>query len=237
MPGMPPTSRPGPAWPRSPQRTLALATLLVAVSAALPSRPALAQSVALTGVLGSKALLVVNGLPPKAVGSGENYQGVTLVSVGRDEAVIEVARQRQTLHLGDAPVRSGSSQPHGGSGSTVVLTADGRGHFKSNGTINGQQMNFVVDTGATLVSISRADADRMGIAYQNGRPLIMGTANGQTQGWGLKLNSVRVGDVEVYGVDAVVTPTPMPYVLLGNSFLDHFQMHKVNDQMVLEKKP
>lgn len=62
------------------------------------------------------------------------------------------------------------------------------------------------------------------------------TANGVAQGWLLKLDSVRVGDVEVFGVDAIVTPQPMPYVLLGNSFLGEFQMTRTNDQMVLEKR-
>jgi aspartyl protease family protein len=52
----------------------------------------------------------------------------------------------------------------------------------------------------------------------------------------MKLDSVRIGDVEVFGVDAIVTPQPMPFVLLGNSFLTEFQMTRTNDQMVLEKR-
>ena len=52
----------------------------------------------------------------------------------------------------------------------------------------------------------------------------------------MKLASVRIGDVEVYDVDAVVSPQPMPYVLLGNSFLTRFQMKRDNDQMVLERR-
>ena len=50
-----------------------------------------------------------------------------------------------------------------------------------------------------------------------------------------KLDTVRIGEVQVFGVEAVVTPQSMPYVLLGNSFLADFQMTKINDQMVLEK--
>ena len=62
------------------------------------------------------------------------------------------------------------------------------------------------------------------------------TANGAIQGFRLKLDSVRVGDVEVYGVDAVVTPQPMPFVLLGNSFLSRFQMKRENNLMTLDKR-
>ena len=54
--------------------------------------------------------------------------------------------------------------------------------------------------------------------------------------WRVKLDSVRVGDVEVRGVDAAVLPNTMPYVLLGNSFLSRFQLTRNNDQMVLERR-
>jgi aspartyl protease family protein len=52
----------------------------------------------------------------------------------------------------------------------------------------------------------------------------------------VKLSSVRVGEVEVYDVDASVLPLAMPTVLLGNSFLTRFQMTRQNDQMVLERR-
>jgi aspartyl protease family protein len=93
-----------------------------------------------------------------------------------------------------------------------------------------------VDTGASTVAIGRQDAERMGLNYQNGQPVRMNTANGVAQGWRMKLDSVRIGDVEVFGVEAIITPQPMPYVLLGNSFLTEFQMTRINDQMVLEKR-
>ena len=60
--------------------------------------------------------------------------------------------------------------------------------------------------------------------------------NGVAQGWRMRLDSVRVGDVELRGVDAIVTPQPMPYVLLGNSFLNRFQMRRDGDQMVLIRR-
>jgi aspartyl protease family protein len=62
------------------------------------------------------------------------------------------------------------------------------------------------------------------------------TANGVSQGWLVRLASVRLGDVEVYDVDAVVGTQSMPYVLLGNSFLSRFQMRRDNEQMVLERR-
>ncbi len=204
-----------------------LASLLVAPSLAQ------AQAVALAGILGSKALLVVDANPPKAVGAGDEYQAVKVLAVTKDEATIEVNGARRTLRLGEAPVSVGA---RGGSGKRIVLMADSRGHFVNTGTINGRVMQYMVDTGATTISIGRSDADRMGLNYQRGEPVRMNTANGVAQGWRMRLDSVRLGDVEVLGVDAIVTPQPMPYVLLGNNFLTQFQMTRLNDQMVLEKR-
>lgn len=87
-----------------------------------------------------------------------------------------------------------------------------------------------------MVAIGRPDAERLGLNYQNGQPVRLSTANGIAQGWRIKLDSVRIGDVEVFGIDAIVTPQPMPFVLLGNSILEEFQMTRMNDRMVLEKR-
>jgi len=197
--------------------------------------PALAQSVALTGMLGNKALLVVDGGAPKGVAPGEVHQGVKVLSTAGDQAVVEIGGKRQTLRVGDAPASVGGS---GGpaSGHKITLTAGSGGHFTAQGSINGRAVQFMVDTGATVVGLSLAEAERVGLNYKAGTPVRMNTANGITQGWRVKLGSVRVGDVEVYEVDAVVTPQHMPYVLLGNSFLTRFQMRRDNDLMTLERR-
>jgi aspartyl protease family protein len=124
----------------------------------------------------------------------------------------------------------------GTDGTRVVISAGSGGHFLTQGQINGIQTQMVVDTGATLVALSSAEAQRLGLKYQSGTPLQMSTANGVVPGWHLQLSSVRLGDVTVYGVDAVVSAGAMPYVLLGNSFLSRFQMTRTNEQMVLEKR-
>ena len=64
----------------------------------------------------------------------------------------------------------------------------------------------------------------------------MSTANGDATGFRIRLNSVRVGEVEVFDVDAVVTPQPIPFLLLGNSFLTRFQMKRENNLMMLDKR-
>lgn len=196
----------------------------------------LAQSVALTGVSGSKALVVVDGAAPRFLSAGQSHQGVKLLNVSGDAATVEVNGQRQTLQVGDAPVSIGRAAPSGGGGKRIVLTADGRGHFNPEGQINGRAVQFVVDTGATSVALSEADARRIDLKYENGQRVRVNTANGPAVAYLVRLDSVRIGDVTVYGVEAVVTPQSMGQVLLGNSFLNHFQMQRQNDQLTLEKK-
>ena len=194
-----------------------------------------AQSVALQGMLGGKALLIVDGSPPRTVAPGETHKGVKVISTFGDNAVLEIDGKRHTLRVGDAPASVGGSGP-GARGNRIVLTAGTGGHFLTAGAINGKAVQFLVDTGASAVSMSASEAERAGIKYQGGQPVRMNTANGVSQGWLIRLDSVRIGDVEVFGVEAVVSPAPMPFVLLGNSFLTRFQMRRDNDQMVLERR-
>ncbi len=210
------------------------ALLTVAGAMALAGAAA-AQNVALTGVLGSKALLVIDGAPPKAVGVGETWRGVKVVSTQSGQAVVEVDGSRQTLLLGGAPVSQGGA-PAGEGDSRIVLHASGNGHFMTLGQINGRSISFMVDTGASYVSVSASDAERLGVNLKAAQPIVMGTANGSTQAWRVKLNSVRIGNTTVHEVDAVVMPASMPFVLLGNSFLTRFQMTRTNDQLVLERR-
>lgn len=194
-----------------------------------------AQVVALSGLLGGKALLVVDGSPPKSVGAGETHRGVKVVSTQANQAVVEIGGVRQTLLLGAAPVSLGGQGRDEGE-SRIVLQAGGNGHFTTLGQINGASARFMVDTGASFVALGAGEAQRMGVNLAAAQPTVMGTANGSVQAWRVKLGSVRVGNVTVHEVDAVVMPAAMPYVLLGNSFLTRFQMTRTNDQLVLERR-
>jgi aspartyl protease family protein len=192
-----------------------------------------AQSVALTGIMGDRALLVVDGAAPAVLSPGEVRQGVKLISAAGEQAVVEVAGKRVVLTVGTVPVRLG-----GGAGSAdrsrIVLAAGSGGHFVSTGQINGGTVRFMVDTGATAVTVSVMDAERLGIKLQAAQPVTVVTAGGAARAYRVLLDSVRLGGVELFNVEAVVMQVPMPYVLLGNSFLSRFRMSQENDQMVLE---
>ncbi len=210
-----------------------LATLLMAATGF--GSPTHAQSVNLSGMLGAKALLVIDGNAPRAVAPGETFRGVRVVSTQDQSAVLDIAGKRQTLRIGDAPVSVGQAMAFD-SGNRIVLSADSEGHFVAQGLLNAKPVQFLIDTGATAIGLSVSDADRIGLLYKQGQAVQVTTANGTVRGWRVRLSSVRLSDVEVREIDAVVTPNTMPFVLLGNSFLARFQMTRNNEQMVLVKR-
>jgi aspartyl protease family protein len=209
--------------------------ILFALAMALGCALAMAQSVTLGGSMGDKALLVINGTP-RMVALGATVQGVKLVSVGASEAAIEVQGRRMTLQMGGAPASLGGAASDG-NGSQIVLTAGSGGHFFTGGSINGRAVQFMVDTGATMVAMGQADAERIGLNYKSGQQGLVKTANGAVPVRRVALNSVRIGDVQVYNVEAVVLPVQMDAILLGNSFLTRFQMKRENDRLTLELRP
>lgn len=198
---------------------------------------ALAQTVTLNGSLGTRqALLVIDG-QPHTVSVGAAVKGVRLLSLAAGQAEVEVGGTRRVLALGAGPVRVGADAVPAG-GSEVVLTAGSGGHFRTVGQINGKSVQFLVDTGASVVALGQADADRLGIDYRSSaRRGFAETANGRVPAFGITLDAVRVGDVEVANVEAIVLPASMSHVLLGNSFLARFQMKRENDTLRLHKRP
>ncbi|MBC8054996.1 MAG: retroviral-like aspartic protease family protein [Rhizobiales bacterium] len=206
----------------------------VVAAALLIAAPAFAQTVSMSGSLGDKALLMIDGAP-RTLAAGSTVQGVKLLSVSGGDAVVEVKGKRVTLLLGGAQVSIGGA-PSDGGGTQIVLAAGSGGHFFTGGSINGKAVRFLVDTGATYVSMGINEAERLGLAYRTGQRGMTQTANGAMAVYKVSLGSVRVGDVQVYNVEALVGEAPMDQVLLGNSFLTRFQMKRENDTLTLNKR-
>jgi aspartyl protease family protein len=210
------------------RKRLLLAALLTAAASVS------AQTVTLNGGMGTRqALLVIDGMP-RVVEVGATVQGVRLLSLSATQAEVDVGGQRRLLLAGASQVRVGAADERGSaSGSEIVLTVGSGGHFTTAGQINGKAVSFMVDTGATAIALGQADADRIGLNYKNAPRGFAGTANGRIPVNVVTLSSVRVGDVEVANVEAVVMPSTMQHILLGNSFLTRFQMKRDNDTMRL----
>jgi aspartyl protease family protein len=194
--------------------------------------PAAAVEVNVVGLFGTKAVVSINGGQPRTMSVGQRSpEGVALVAVDRDGATFEIDGQRRTVRIGQPYV---SRAPAGGS--SVTLKADAQGHFWADGQVNGGAVRFLVDTGATTVALPGADAKRLGIDYLKGRRGIVQTAGGPTAAYAVKLDTVRIGDITINGVDAVVIESGLRFALLGMSFLSRTERKDDGATMVLSKR-
>jgi aspartyl protease family protein len=191
-----------------------------------------AMDVNVVGLFPNKAVVQIDGgaLQTLAVGQ-KTAQGVLLVSVERDSATFEVEGQRLTVGLGHARMKQTSAP------AAVMVTADEKGQFVTDGEVNGLPIRFTVDTGATLVALPFREARRLGLDYRKGQVVAMSTANGSAVGYKVKLDTVRLGEVTVNGVDAVIMDGEgLPDALLGMSFLKRMDIRREGEIMTLTKR-
>lgn len=108
------------------------------------------------------------------------------------------------------------------------------GHFYVAGTINGQALAFMIDTGASTVAISQSVAQRLGLSM--GRPVSIGTAGGMTQGMEVVGVSLKIGGITLNNVRVVVLANLPGEALLGQNVLRHLDMIQTTDKMLLRAK-
>jgi aspartyl protease family protein len=189
-------------------------------------------AVQVVGIFPNKAVLSIDGGPPKSVTVGESVSGYKVVSVSADRVTVVGNGIRETLPV-SAYVASAST----GGRSTAILTADSRGHYQAQGAINGVPTRFVVDTGATLVVLSKAEADRLAVRYLDAPTSVASTANGTVPYRVVKLDRVKVGDVELTNVDAAILEGAYDGPnLLGMSFLSRTEVSRDGVNMVLTRR-
>jgi aspartyl protease family protein len=210
-------------------------TRIIALLLAFACSHAAATDVALIGVIGEKAAVIaLDGGEPKTVRLGQKWNGITVLAVERTQATVEIEGKPRVLKLGQHYRSSAALAPAGAS--KVTLAADGRGMFYAEGAINGLPVRFMVDTGATYVGMSAAEALRLGLDFRKGRPVMMQTANGRVMNYLVKLDRVRLGSIELNGVDGVVGEQDMPFILLGMSFLNRLEMLRDGASMTLTRR-
>ena len=195
--------------------------------------PAGAAEVSVVALFPGKAMLIIDKEKPRTLRVGETYAGVTLISSDSEEAVISVAGKQQRLRIGEGVYSAFSLKSDH---ATVTLAADRNGHFISSGSINGSAVRFLVDTGATMVSMSVEDARNAGVNYLAGERGYSQTANGVAKVFRVKLQEVTLGDITLRDVEGTVHEGAMPVVLLGMSFLGKLEMRREGETLTLVKK-
>jgi len=105
----------------------------------------------------------------------------------------------------------------------VRLQRNAFGHYITSGSINGNKVVFLLDTGASDVAIPESIAIELGL--KKGRPIAVKTANGNTMAYRTKLDSVAIGDIALHNLNAtVLLNMPGNEILLGMNFLKHFEI-------------
>jgi len=204
----------------------------MAIAAVLLSANATATQINVTGLFKDRAMVMVNGGKPRVLATGESEQGVKLVAADAQSATFDVDGKRRVLSIGQSYAGSGgSSKP------VVSLSADGRGHFFTTGTINGRSIDFMVDTGASSVAIGSREADRLGVDYHSGQRGWVSTANGTTAAYRVLFNNVRIGGISLNMVPGMVLEGDgMSIALLGMSFLNQLDMKREGTIMTLTQR-
>lgn len=202
----------------------------------LGSGAALAADINVHALTAGRAVVSIDGGKPRTLAVGQvTAEGVTLISATSESAVFEVAGERRTLAVGQGAAIANTAPARGGD--SVTLFADARGHFTTVGVVNGVSLRFLVDTGATSVVLSSADARRAGVNYLSGPRRLTQTANGVVPVYAVKLDSLRVGDITVNNVDAsVIEGDRLPIGLLGMSFLNRMEMKRDGTTLTLIRR-
>lgn len=202
-------------------------TLVVSLATAAPH-------VRVVGLFPGAAVLNVDG-QRKLVKVGQvGPGGVVVVSADSRAAVLRVEGVERTYTL-SREYSEGFAEPQK---KQLSVAKGAGGHYWITGSVNGQNLQFLIDTGATSVALNDGHARRLGIDYRSvGSPLQVSTASGTARGWRVTLDRVKVGELEVLGVEAVVLEGSSPTeALLGMSFLSRVGWKVEQDMLVLESK-
>jgi aspartyl protease family protein len=210
------------------RRALLVVVLLV------PAVVALADpvSVKVIALFTNKAFLQVGQLQ-KVVSAGETFEGVLLKSATGRGAVVEIDGQSLTLQLNQS-IAGNFKKPDR---SNLKIFPDDHGMYYVAGTINNRSTSFLVDTGASHVTLSGHKARALGIDFSKGERSMARTASENVLVWQVVLNSVSIGGIMLRNVSATVIDGDKPYeVLLGNSFLRHTDMQQADSVLIIRKR-
>jgi len=193
-----------------------------------------AADVRVVGLFSGRAVLLVGGQQRLLKPGQTSPEGVQLISATSEEALLLIDGQEVTARL-DGRVSARKRSPEV---SEVQVWRDTAGMYTTVGSINGLPVTFLVDTGATAVAMNADQARRLGIDFRViGRQSGVTTASGVEHAWAITLAAVKVGDLELHNVAAVVLEGAHPATtLLGMSYLGRLEINNDGRLMTLRKK-
>ncbi len=201
------------------------------------SFPAIAvEKLVINGLFKDKAIVTIDGKQRVLKKGKASPEGVLLIEANSKQAVIEIEGNQDVYTLGTHIGSNNANKPTGGE--KLIIAPDHGGMYSISGSINGSSVNFIIDTGASSVSMNSNVAKRLGIDYKlTGKKGISYTASGTDEIYIVKLKRVRIGNIELRNIEGVVHEGSFPATtLLGMSFLGKLDMKREGRIMELEKK-
>ncbi len=199
-------------------------------------QPAALEQITVNGLFQDKAIVTIDGRQRVLKKGKKSPEGALLIEANSKRAIIEIDGERKEYRMGSS--RIGGNFKKSASGEKITLLPDASGGYSVTGSINGSAVSFIVDTGATLVSMNSNVARRLGIDFKLiGRESVSLTASGTSKIYIVNLRKVRVGAIELQNVQGAVHDSDFPLVtLLGMSFLGELNMKREGRLLELEKK-
>lgn len=119
-------------------------------------------------------------------------------------------------------------------GVEVILQSNPQGHYLATGHINGEEVTFLLDTGATFVAVPARLAERLGL--RRGQPSMVMTANGPAQSFATRIDELRLGDITLQAVEAGIVPGMTgDQILLGMSALRRLDFSQRGGELILRQ--
>ncbi len=209
------------------------ARILISFLLSFPFIAFAVESVVVNGLLKNMAIVSIDGeRHVLKTDSPSPVDGVRLIRCDSEEAEIEIDGEIQILKLGK---HISSNFKKRNRSATHTITPDREGMYRTSGHINGFNVEFLVDTGATLIAMNEKTAKRLGLDYKvSGVIGQTNTASGVAKAWYVLLDRVKVGRLDLENVEAAVIQGSHPTeVLLGNSFLNQIDMNRNGKLMEL----
>lgn len=192
------------------------------------------ETIAVQGLFSNKAVLMIDGSMHIIKVGEKSPEGVKVISVTKQGAVLEVDGEQKQYDLGSAVSTTFTKRES--QKETIFINSGGM--YMTFGNINGRSARFLVDTGASAIAMNIAQAKQLGIRYDKvGIPASVSTASGFEKAYRVRLQSVSVGSITETNVEALVIDGNHPGpILLGMTFLGRLSVEHSGNAMTLLQK-
>jgi aspartyl protease family protein len=213
--------------------------VIFSIGTVVPQISLAIENIIINGLFKDKVVVTIDGKQQILKKNELTPEGVKLIKSNSKEATIEIDGISKVFTLdekiGNTFKTTSDDKNTISIRKRAIIKGDANGMYLTKGQINGKTVEFLVDTGATYVSISSGLAKQFKIKYEKGNKIQLETAKGMSIAYEVKLKKVKVGDIELYNILGVVSDDMPSITLLGMSFLGKLDMKRKGKTMILEK--